>query len=87
MQASEVVELLPPDQRTKVLSVECLTPQSFRARARSIVPAFDAETIWLVRLAVPLFRPRFVGAGVASDTQVVLFDDATGASLGRGTGF
>jgi hypothetical protein len=82
----QVVELLPPDQRGKVLSVECLSRASFHARARSLVPAFKGEMVWLVHVDAPLFRPRLRGDPVSSATQIHLFEDATGASLGRGTG-
>jgi hypothetical protein len=87
LRPDQVVERLPPEHRDRVSSLECLSRETFRARARSLVPAFDSERVWLVRVEVPLFRPRLGGAAISSPSQVHLIDDVTGASLGRGTGF
>ena len=78
MQASEVVELLPAEQRTKVLSLECMSNQTY-----VVVP--DDKKIWLVRVKVGFFRPRWNASPIASDTTSYLIDDATGTILGRGT--
>jgi hypothetical protein len=77
MQASEVVELLPADQRTKVLSLECTKSQR----------GFLSKTVWVVRVGVPFWRPHLNAPITASDTTTHIIDDATGAGLGTGTGF
>jgi len=77
MQASEVVELLPADQRTKVLAVKCTKSQR----------GFIAKTVWLVRVKVRFFRPHPNAPPTYSDTTTHVIDDATGAGLGTGTGF
>ena len=88
MQASEVVELLPAAERTKVLSLECMSTQTFRSRYRGpLVPVFDAKTVWLVRVKVRFFRPHPNAPPTYSDTTTHVIDDATGAGLGTGTGF
>jgi len=88
MQASEVVELLPAKQRTKVLSLECMSNQTYHSRAWGhIIPVLKAEKIWLVQVKAPFFRPHAIGPPTVSATQSYLIDDATGAGLAHGTGF
>jgi len=88
MQASEVVELLPAKHRAKVLSLECMSNQTYHSRDWGhIIPVLKAEKIWLVQVKAPFFRPHANAPPTVSDTQSYLIDDATGTVLGRGTGF
>jgi hypothetical protein len=83
MQPSEVVEALPADLRTKVLSLECTKSQSgFRM---SEAP-YDWKTVWRVRVDVPFWRPDYDSPPIHSDITIYYVDDAIGANFGRGTG-
>jgi len=88
MKASEVVELLPANQRTKVLSLECMSKQTFLSRYRGpVVPAFDSKTVWVVRVNVRFFRPHYNSLPTSSRITTHIIDDETGGGLGTGTGF
>jgi hypothetical protein len=88
MQASEVVSLLPAKHQAKVLSLECMSNQTYGSRDWGHpIPVLTAEKIWLVQVKARFFRPHAVGPPTDSDTTSYLIDDAAGAILGRGTGF
>jgi hypothetical protein len=78
-----IAALLRPEYRTKVLSLECRKSTGFRTWGEPE----GAKMIWLVRIDVPFFRPHADSPPTSSATQTHVFDDATGANLGRGTGF
>jgi hypothetical protein len=88
MTASEVVEVLPAKQRTKVLSLECMSNQTYDSRDWGhIIPVLKAEKIWLVQVKARFVRPHANAPTTVSETTSYLIDDATGTILGRGTGF
>ncbi len=70
----------------RILSVECMRLESLLSRFPSIRPVLDAETVWLVRVQAPFFRPRANGPPIFSDKQFFVLDDETGAILGGGIG-
>lgn len=83
-EADGEVRMMP--SQPKILSVECMTLESLRGRFRSVAPVLDAETVWLVRIKAPFFRPRPTGPPIVSGTQSFVVDDATGNILVRGVG-
>ena len=83
MQPSEVVELLRPEQRTKVLSLKCIMSSDFRTSA----DPEGARPLWMVRVKVHFFRPHYGSPPTSSPITTYVVDDAKGAILARGTGF
>jgi hypothetical protein len=88
MKASEVVELFPAKDQAKVLSLECMSKQTFLSRySGPAVPVFDSKTVWVVRVKVPFFRPHYNSPPTSSKITTHIIDDENGGGLGTGTGF